>query len=344
MKTPSRPTGKTRWLALVIVAIALAGVLLFWLLRDTSNHDVLRLYGNVDIREVEMSFRQPGRVASMAFEEGDAVITGQVMAQLDAGPYREKVAAVEAELRAAQAELDKLRTGNRPQEIAQAQEKVRQAQAGANEAERNFKRQDGLLESGASSQRTVDSARAARDQTAANVAVARAASSLVTAGFRSEDIASGEARVAAAEAALAQARTALADTDLLAPNDATVLARVREPGSMVASSTPVYSLSLRDPVYVRAYVSEPDLGRIAPGTQVEVHTDSSTKIYHGQIGFISPRAEFTPKTVETTDLRTDLVYRLRVVVTDADLALLQGMPVTVDIDTSSTRVQDANEQ
>lgn len=341
MKTPNLSAGKTRWIVLALAVIAVAGLLAFWLLRDSGNQDVLRLYGNVDIREVELSFRQPGRVDAMVFDEGDSVRAGEVMARLDATPYREKVAAAEAGLRAAQAELDKLRSGNRPQEIAQARERVRQTQATAHDAERNFKRQHALLESGATSQRTVDAARAARDQAAANLAAARAALSLATAGFRSEDIAAGKARVAAAEAALAQARTALTDTDLVAPTDATVIARVREPGSMVTSNTPVYSLSLRDPVYVRAYVSEPDLGRIAPGTKVQVHTDSSVRAYHGQIGFISPRAEFTPKTVETTDLRTDLVYRLRVVVSDADLALRQGMPVTVDVDTHSMRDERA---
>lgn len=337
MKTSTLQTGKARWIVLVVVLVVAAGLLSFWLLRDHGDQDVLRLYGNVDIREVELSFRQPGRVASMAFDEGDSVTAGAVMATLDDAPYRDKVDAAQAELQAAQAGLDKLRSGNRPQEVVQAQEKVRQARAASNEAGRNFTRQSSLLGSGAISQRDVDSARAARDQTAANLAAAKAALSLVTAGFRSEDIVAGEARVAGAAAALAQARTALADTDLVAPSDATVLARVREPGSMVASSTPVYSLSLRDPVYVRAYISEPNLGRIAPGTQVQVHTDSSATIYHGQIGFISPRAEFTPKTVETADLRTDLVYRLRIVVNDADQGLRQGMPVTVDVDIDNAR-------
>lgn len=340
MKTPSLPTGKTRWIALAVVVIAVGGLSLFWLMHDRSNPDVLRLYGNVDIREVELAFRQPGRMVSMALDEGDAVTVGTVMARLDATPYREKLAAAEAEFRAAQAELDKLRSGNRPQEIAQVQERVRQAQAASREAGRNFARQSTLLESGASSQRTVDAARAVRDQAAADLASAKAALSLARDGFRSEDVAAGEARVAAAEAALAQARTALADTELVAPSDGTVIARVREPGSMVASSTPVYTLSLRDPVYVRAYVSEPQLGRIAPGAKVQVHTDSSTKVYHGQVGFISPRAEFTPKTVETTDLRTDLVYRLRVVIADADQGLRQGMPVTVDVDTHQNRMRD----
>ncbi len=108
-----------------------------------------------------------------------------------------------------------------------------------------------------------------------------------------------------------------------------MLSRIREPGSIVAIGAPVFSVSLRDPVYVRAYVAERDLGKVVPGTSVEVTSDSSNKRYHGQIGYVSPRAEFTPKSVETTDLRTDLVYRLRVVVADADEGLRQGMPVTL---------------
>ena len=329
--TRHRPSRAVLLLAIIVVAIAVGSLLRYWLQRGDDDDGVLRLYGNVDIREVELAFRQPGRLAQMVFDEGDTVTAGEVMARLDAVPYRERLAAAEAEHGAARAELDKLRSGNRPQEIAQARESVSQAQAAFTEAQRDFQRQSSLFESGASSQRTVDAARAAHDRTAANLAAAKAALSLAVDGFRSEDIAVGEARVAAAAAALAQARTALADTQLVAPSDATVMARVREPGSMVASNNAVYSLSLRDPLYVRAYVSEPDLGRIAPGSPVRVYSDSSNRVYRGQIGFISPRAEFTPKTVETTDLRTDLVYRLRVVIADADEGLRQGMPVTVEV-------------
>lgn len=332
MKVPRLLTGKAPRLLLVVAVLLIAGIS-WWVLHDRGDDDALRLYGNVDIRAVELAFRQPGRIASMAFDEGDTVAVGEVMAQLDPAPYEHQLAAIQAELDAADADLAKLRSGSRPQEIVQANEAVRQAQAGLREMQADFRRQDSLLASGASSQRSVDVARTARDQAVAAVASAKATLSLVNDGFRSEDISASQARAAAAEAALAQARTALADTKLTAPSDATVLSRVREPGSMVASSSTVYSLSLRDPVYVRAYVSEPQLGRIAPGTSVRVYTDSSTKTYHGQIGFISPRAEFTPKSVETTDLRTDLVYRLRVVVSDADDGLRQGMPVTVDVDT-----------
>lgn len=332
MKISDLSRGAKRAIAIAAVAIVAVGAGLLWMQRTGDDDGLLLLYGNVDIREVQLAFRQPGRVAEMAFDEGDAVTAGTRMAALDAQPYKEALAAAEADVRIAQAELDKLRRGLRPQEIAQAQEALNQALAVASDAERNYRRQSALLESGASSQRTVDAARAAHDQAAAGVKSARAALSQATEGFRREDIAAGEARLAAAEAARAQAATALADTELMAPSNGTVIARVREPGSMVASQSTVYSLSLNAPVYVRAYVNEPDLGRIAPGTRVRVRSDSSDKVHQGQIGFISPRAEFTPKTVETTELRTDLVYRLRIVMADADPALRQGMPVTIEVD------------
>ncbi len=321
-----------RAIAMTAAAIVAVGAGLLWVPRAGNDSDLLHLYGNVDIREVQLAFRQPGRVARMAFDEGDAVAAGERMAALDTQPFQEALEAAEAAVQVAQAELNKLRRGLRPQEIVQAQQAVNQASAIALDAERNFRRQNQLLASGASSQRTVDAARAARDQAVAGVKAAQAVLSQAREGFRKEDIAAGEARLAAAQAARAQAATALADTELLAPSAGTVIARVREPGSMVASQSTVYSLSLDTPVYVRAYIGEPDLGRIAPGTQVRVRSDSSDKVYQGQIGFISPRAEFTPKTVETADLRTDLVYRLRVVIDDSDSSLRQGMPVTIEVD------------
>lgn len=314
-----------------LVAIVLAVV---WSQRDRSDPNRLVLYGNVDIREVQLAFRQPGRVLQMDFDEGDAVTAGARMALLDPVPYQDALAAAEASVRVAQAEVDKLHGGLRPQEITQARETLNQARAMATDAEHDYRRQLGLVESGAISRRSFDAARALRDQTAAAVKSAQAALSQATEGFRSEEIAAGEARLAAAEATRDQTASALADTELLAPSDGTVIVRVREPGSMVSAQAVVYSLSLDAPVYVRAYVNEPDLGRIAPGTPVRVRSDSSDKTYRGKVGFISPKAEFTPKTVETPDLRTDLVYRLRVVIDaeDSDGGLRQGMPVTVEVE------------
>jgi HlyD family secretion protein len=140
-----------------------------------------------------------------------------------------------------------------------------------------------------------------------------------------------------AEARLASAETNLADTAIAAPADGVILTRIQEPGAIVAAGAPVYTLSLRNPVWVRAYVREPDLGRVHPGMRALVTTDTAPQHpYHGHIGFISPVAEFTPKTVETTALRTDLVYRLRVIVDDPDESLRQGMPVTVTLPAEET--------
>ena len=322
-----------RILIITVILLAAGSAVFSWVLHTEQDESLLYLYGNVDIREVQLAFRQPGRVAQMMFDEGDAVVAGTRMATLDAQPYQEAFATAEASVRVAQAELAKMRRGLRPQEIIQAQEALNQAQAVARRAERDYVRLSRLLPSKASSQQDVDNARAARDQAIAGVKAAKAALSQAREGFRKEDIAAAEAQLAAAMATRDQAATALADTELFAPSDGTVITRIREPGSMVVSQSAVYNLSLDKPVYVRAYIGETALGRIAPGTPVQVRSDSSKKIYHGQIGFISPRAEFTPKTVETTDLRTDLIYRLRIVVSDADAALRQGMPITIEVDT-----------
>lgn len=333
MKMGSLSRAVKRILIITVILLAAGSAVFSWVLHTEQDESLLYLYGNVDIREVQLAFRQPGRVAQMMFDEGDAVVAGTRMATLDAQPYQEAFAAAEASVRVAQAELAKMRRGLRPQEIIQAQEALNQAQAVARRAERDYVRLSRLLPSKASSQQDVDNAHAARDQAIAGVKAAKAALSQAREGFRKEDIASAEAQLAAAMATRDQAATALADTELFAPSDGTVIARIREPGSMVVSQSAVYNLSLDKPVYVRAYIGETALGRIAPGTPVQVRSDSSKKIYHGQIGFISPRAEFTPKTVETTDLRTDLVYRLRIVVSDADAALRQGMPITIEVDT-----------
>ena len=122
----------------------------------------------------------------------------------------------------------------------------------------------------------------------------------------------------------------LEDTDLRSPADGVILTRASEPGAILASGTTVFTLTLTQHVWIRAYVSEDEMGRAHPGDPVLIFTDSRRdQPYHGNVGFVSPTAEFTPKTVETTDLRTDLVYRLRIIVNDPDAALRQGMPVTL---------------
>jgi HlyD family secretion protein len=169
-----------------------------------------------------------------------------------------------------------------------------------------------------------------RDQAAAQVTASEEQLRLLTSGFRKEEVADSDAQLSQARATLESARLALRDATLLAPSDGVILTRAIEKGSMVQAGTPAFSLSLTAPVWVRAYVGEPQLGRYAPGAKVTVLTDSRPDTpYRGVVGFVSPTAEFTPKTVETTDLRTALVYRLRIVIEDPDSQLRQGMPVTV---------------
>ncbi|MCM5552106.1 secretion protein HlyD [Pleomorphomonas sp. NRK KF1] len=323
----------------VVLLLAAAGAGAAWYLGVPQRYGYFApapptqvIYGNVDIRQVSLGFRVAGRLAAVVVEEGDVVKTGDVLARLDSGPYEISVRAAEENVAALKATLDKLKAGARPSEIAKARAAYEEQVASLANAELALSRADQLRSQGTVAQASLDTATAAKDMASARVASAKAALSLIEEGSRTEDVAAAEAQLRAAEAQLDAARTSLADTELKAPADGVILSRVSEPGAIVASSTNVLVLALTEPVWVRAYVSEPDLGRVHPGLKVKVTSDSMTGAgYEGQVGFISPVAEFTPKAVETPDLRTDLVYRLRVIVEHPGKDLRQGMPVTVHL-------------
>ena len=290
----------------------------------------LTLYGNVDIRQVALGFRASGRIDTMAFEEGDAVKAGQLLASLDKGPLQDSLALFEAQVTVAEASVAKLEAGSRPSEIAQAMAAVEERQTALTNAQQMLDRQRELATTGAVSKQALDDAQAQHYAASARLQSAKEALALAQEGPRAEDIAIARAELGAARARVAQAQRQLDDAELKAPADGIILTRVQEPGAIVATGATVYSLSLAAPVWVRSYVSEPDLGRLHPGMNVDVFTDSRPDTpYVGQIGFISPVAEFTPKSVETEELRTDLVYRLRVIIKKSDDALRQCMPVTV---------------
>lgn len=315
--------------AILVIAAGAAG-LWYYSTRQQKDSNLV-LYANVDIREVDLAFRQPGRVETMLVDEGDTVKQGDQIATLDDAPYRDALAAAHANVKEAEAVLQKLRHGNRDQEVRRAKAAVTQAEATFKRAEADFKRQSELFASGVTSQKNLEAVTSTREEAAAALQGAQETWSLLQEGSRSEDVLMAEATLAAKQAAASQAATALADTILLAPKDGIIQARVKEPGSMVSNRDTVYTLSLPSPVYIRAYVGEPDLPKVAPGTKVFIEVDGTDKTYEGKIGYVSPRAEFTPKSVETTELRTDLVYRLRIVVTEPDNQLRQGMPVTVRV-------------
>lgn len=302
-----------------------------WLGQDDRDQP-LRLYGNIEIREVNLSFRVAGRLDQMLVEEGDTIQAGDPMARLETTPLQEAMDVASARLAEAQARLKLLETGSRPQEVEQAQATLYDARVALAETKTDLMRQQHLFAAKTIAQARLDKATTAYEQSKAGVIKAEQSLALVKEGFRSEDIEAADASVAGAKAGLAQAKTQFKDALLAAPSNGVVISRLREPGAIVAIGEPVYTLSLTERLYVRAYVDEPNLGEVKPGRAVTIHTDSSEDPISGHIGFVSPRAEFTPKTVETPTLRTDLVYRLRIIVDETNDQLRQGMPVTIALE------------
>ena len=313
--------------ALLVAALTTRGFGLF----GREDDGALTLHGNVDIRQVDLGFRVAGRVQSILFDEGARVADGTVLARLDPAPLQDQLNAAQAQIAVTAAELDKRRNGNRPQDIAQAQAKLADAQAGLAGAREDYERRAELVKTGAVSRALFDSTTARFRSAQAQVSAAQQALSLQRAGARHEDIAAAEAQRQQATAQAAKLKTDLNDAVLRAPNAGTILTRAREPGAIIQPGETVLTLTIDRPVRVRAYIPEPDLSRISPGMAVTVKADGNDRTYHGTVGAIASTAEFTPKTVQTEALRTDLVYRVRVIVTDPDDALRQGAPVTVSV-------------
>jgi HlyD family secretion protein len=288
------------------------------------------LYGNVEIRQVDLAFNSEGTVTTLLRREGDPVKTGEIIATLDDATYRSATALAKARRDAAQAQLDKLLHGTRPEDIDQARANLAAAQAMLANGKATYERQAGLAATNATTRQSVDDARRGLDSATAQVAQTQAALTEAVNGPRIEDIDIARAQLHESEAALELAQTQLARTTLKSPCDGIVMTRVIEPGTVVLPNSAVYSVAITGEVWVRAFVPEPMLARVAPDTEVRVFTDGRpNQPYTGRIGYVAPAAEFTPKTVETPELRTQLVYRLRVRVTDPDIGIRQGQPVTL---------------
>jgi HlyD family secretion protein len=317
---------------LVLAALA-AGGGYYWSQRSANDPLApFALSGNVDVHQVELGFRVTGRIAQLKADEGDAVQAGSVLAQLDSVPFENEVAAARADVAAQRTLLDKATRGNRIEEIAQARAAVRAHEVDLENAQVTLKRLEDLVSRSLVTHQQVDDAEARVRGSEAQLASAREQFNLMTRGSRIEDIDAQKAALAAAEAHLAQAKTALDDTTLHAPTAGIVAVRARENGAIVQAGQTVYTVLLNDPVWIRAYVPQPRLGRIKPGMTVKVEIDSMPgKQYDGTVGFISPEAEFTPKNVQTEQVRDDLVYRLRIIAQDPDNVFRQGMPVTVRV-------------
>jgi len=290
----------------------------------------LALYGNVDLRQVQLAFNNNERIAAVLVQEGDRVRRGQVLARLDTSRLEPQAAQAEAQAAAQRQVVERLHHGSRPEEIAQARANVESAKADATRARQDMARFDALLPKKALPRADYDLGKAAVDMAAAKLQVNQKALDLAVIGPRAEDIAQAEAQLRACEAQARLLRQQLADAQLAAPADAVVRTRIMEPGEMSSPQKPVFSLAITDPKWVRAYVSEPDLGHVHPGMAASVTVDSfPDRRFDGWVGFVSPVAEFTPKAVQTEELRTSLVYEVRVFVKDPAEELRLGMPATV---------------
>ena len=346
---------------LIVILAALAAGGWYFYGKYRTKHEPLVLHGNVDIRGVDLGFRVSGRIAEVLKDEGDEVKAGDTLARIDKEPYERELEQAKAALAQAKATLgqskaslgqakaeeDLKKAGYREQEIEQARATLALSRVTMENAERVYERQSTLVKTNGVSRQNYENAEAAYHEAQQQAKVSEANRPLLwgvggfhvgaggppAPGAAEAGVGAADAAVANAEAAVKTAEIRLADTELKSPSDGVVITRALEPGAIVQAGPTVLTLSLENPVWVRAYVHEPELGLFPPGTEVKVHGDGSPdKIYHGKVGFVSPRAEFTPKSVETKELRTSLVYRLRVVVEDSDGSLRQGMPVTLEAD------------
>ncbi|MEK7438292.1 MAG: efflux RND transporter periplasmic adaptor subunit [Pseudomonadota bacterium] len=318
---------------LALIVLGAAGVLY----RQRAQDDLapattLTLYGNVDIRQVQLAFNGSDRIERMLVTEGDRVRRGQLLASLDTSRLQHNASALEAQLAAQRQVLARLKAGNRPEEILKARADAEAAGIDADNAERTYRRLKELVARKFVAQQQADNAKAAADAARARYQAAQATRRLAELGPRKEDVAAASATRDAGEATLALARRQLADYSLYAPADGVIQNRMLEPGDMASPQLAVYTLALSDPVWIRAYVQGTDLGKIHQGMRAAVSTDSYPgKRYRAWLGYISPSAEFTPKSVETTEVRSNLVYQVRVYVCNPQNELRLGMPATVTI-------------
>ncbi|SBW01036.1 conserved exported hypothetical protein [uncultured delta proteobacterium] len=318
----------------VVLLVIIVGIgLVAWYFIASPKATGLVLYGNVDQRQVELAFIDSERVEAILVQEGEEVQPGQVLARLETRRLRDKITVLEAQVASADAALLRLRNGTRPEEIDQARAAVASAQAEVAFAEAQYKRYNDIWQKSsgqAVSKQDVDEARLQLNVSRAKLVEAQKGLRLAEIGPRDEDIVEAEAVLQERQRSLVELRNQLDDAELKSPSLSVVNRRLLEPGDMASPQRAAFSLAVLSPKWVRAYVSETDLGLIRQGMSASIYTDSHPdEAITGTVGFISSVAEFTPKAVETTELRTSLVYEVRIYVEDPKNRLRLGMPATV---------------
>lgn len=328
----SRIVQRPSWLmgAALAAALALAGCNRPW--REAPRAQVLALPGTIDARQVDVSFQVPGRIARLAVDEGAVVQAGQLLAEVDAADFTLAVQRADAQAASARQMLAALRAGARPQEVRAAEAAVAQAQADAQFAASEVVRTQQLVAQRFVAPQQMDRVRSVADAARARLQQARETLALLRAGARKEDIERAEADVRAASAALETARRQLAYVSVASPVAGVVSVRLAEAGQVVGAGQPVLRLAELSRPWVRIYLGAADLSRVQLGQPAQVRVEGLPgKVFAGRLSFISPQAEFTPKTVETKALRVDLVYRAKVEVDNPQGLLKIGMPADVTL-------------
>lgn len=323
---------KKKVLVIALIVIAIAALAYRLTRREGPGDGTVAVSGNIEVTDVEVSFKIPGRVRERLVDEGETVKAGQVVAHLDAEDRQLEVAREERQVEALAANLRELETGFRQEEIAQADAAVRRARAEADRLEADFARQEALFRREVISRRDYDAATAARDASRAQLHEARARQELMHRGPRREQIEAARARLRQGRETLDLARTRLSYTTLTAPQAGLVLSKHVEPGEQVAAGTPIITVGNIASTWLRAYIAETDVGRVKVGQKARIRTDTwPDRRYEGTVTFISPEAEFTPKNVQTEKERVKLVYRIKITIPNPQMELKPGMPADAEI-------------
>jgi HlyD family secretion protein len=326
----------------LFAALLLVGVVAC---RESAPMDSVRVSGHVEATEVQVAPEVGGRLVELRADEGTRVHAGDVVARLDRRDTELKIAGARAEREAAAAQLRLLQAGARPEDIrqAEAQVDVGAAEVAAAEAEvksaaMDLTRFEQLLAANAGSEKQRDDAKARVDVgrervRAANerVRAARETVAKLRAGARREELDAAQARVAAAEAQIAVLEKALEDADVIAPVAGTVTEKLADMGELAMPRTPILVVTDLDNAWANLFVPEPLIPRIRLGQPATVFTDAGGPGIAGKVTYVSPRAEFTPRNVQTADERSRLIYRIKVSVDNRDGVLKPGMPVDAEL-------------
>jgi HlyD family secretion protein len=314
------------WIGALIV-VGLAAFILLVQMKNTEDVNIIKVSGNIEVTEVESSFKIAGRIAERYVEEGHLVKAGEVIARLDETDFRQEASLREAELEQAKAALSEALEGYLPEEISQALAKLNRSKAEVDKMEKDFARQQQLYNDQVISDREFEASQSAYQIAKARFQEAKEYHALLKRGTRQEKIDQAQAQVKRAESALQIAMTKLSYTILKSPIDGYVLSKNAEAGEYVSAGTPIVTIgNMADP-WLRAYIHEKDLGKVKLGQTVYITTDTFPgKKYPGKISFISSEAEFTPKNVQTQRQRVKLVYRIKVAIPNPEMELKLGMP------------------